>query len=111
MIAGAAGFRGGRVFPAVFIGAAIGILAYTVFPDIPLTIAISAGVLGVCLVVIRDGWLSLFIAAVVAGDATMVPILCMVVLPGWLAVARLPEMRITPPGGHDEPEQAPVKPA
>ena len=111
LIAGAAGFRGGRVFPAVFIGAAIGVLAYTVFPDIPLTIAISAGVLGVCLVVIRDGWLSLFIAAVVAGDATMVPILCMVVLPGWLAVARLPEMRITPPGGHEEPEQAPVKPA
>ena len=40
-------------------------LAYALFPGIPLTLAISAGVLGICLVVIRDGWLSLFIAAVV----------------------------------------------
>ena len=106
LIAGAAGFRGGRVFPAVFIGAAVGVLAYALFPGIPLTLAISAGVLGICLVVIRDGWLSLFIAAVVSGDAAMVPILCMVVLPGWLAVARLPEMRITPPEGHDETDAA-----
>ena len=60
----------------------------------------------------RDGWLSLFIAAVVSGDAAMVPILCMVVLPGWLAVARLPEMRITPPEGHRENDAAtPARPA
>ena len=112
LIAGAAGFRGGRVFPAVFIGAAVGVLAYALFPGIPLTLAISAGVLGICLVVIRDGWLSLFIAAVVSGDAAMVPILCMVVLPGWLAVARLPEMRITPPEGHRENDAAtPARPA
>ena len=112
LIAGAAGFRGGRVFPAVCIGAAVGVLAYALFPGIPLTLAISAGVLGICLVVIRDGWLSLFIAAVVSGDAAMVPILCMVVLPGWLAVARLPEMRITPPEGHRENDAAtPARPA
>lgn len=97
LIAGAAGFRGGRVFPTVFIGAAIGMLVYAIFPGVPLPIAVAAGVLGICLVVVRDGWLSLFIAAVVAGDPTILPILCMVVLPGWLVVARLREMRITVP--------------
>ncbi|WP_396668704.1 ion channel protein [Microbacterium sp. R86528] len=103
LIAGAAGFRGGRVFPTVFIGVAVGVLAYAIFPSISLTVAIGAGVLGICLVVVRDGWLSLFIAAVVVGDATLLPILCMVVLPCWLAVARLPQMQITEPGAaaHD----------
>jgi H+/Cl- antiporter ClcA len=101
LIAAAAGFRGGRVFPAVFIGAAVGVLVYTLFPAVPLSVAIGAGVLGVCLVVVRDGWLSLFIASVVVGDPAMLPILCMVVLPGWLAVARLPQMRISEPGHGD----------
>lgn len=94
LIAGAAGFRGGRIFPAVFIGVATGILAYSLFPGIPIALAISAGVLGVCLVVVRDGWLSLFIAAVVAGDIAVVPVLTMVVLIGWLLVARLQTMRL-----------------
>lgn len=94
LIAGASGFRGGRIFPAVFIGVAIGLLAYTLFPGIPMALALSAGVLGICLVVVRDGWLSLFIAAVVAGDMTVLPVLTMVVLPGWLLVARLPQMRL-----------------
>ncbi|MDE0547388.1 ion channel protein [Microbacterium sp. C7(2022)] len=110
-IAGAAGFRGGRVFPTVFIGAAIGILAYAVFPEIPLATAIGAGVLGICLVVVRDGWLSLFIAGVVVGDATLIPILCMLVLPGWLAVARLPQMRITPPAVAAAASSEPSKPS
>ncbi|QKJ20093.1 ion channel protein [Microbacterium hominis] len=107
LIAAAAGFRGGRVFPTVFIGAAIGILAYALFPGTPLPVAVAAGVLGVCLIVVRDGWLSLFIAAVVAGDPAILPILCMVVLPGWLVVARLREMRVTAPEGGGAAVDAP----
>ncbi|BDZ65011.1 ion channel protein [Agromyces mangrovi Wang et al. 2018] len=94
LIAAAAGFRGGRIFPTIFIGGAIGILAVAVVPAIPLPVAMAAAVLGVCLVVVRDGWLSLFIAIVVVGDIALLPMLCVLILPGWLLVARLPEMRV-----------------
>src|SRR6202012_157697 len=45
-IAAAAGFRGGRIFPAVFIGTAVGVLANAMIPSIPVTVAIAGGVLG-----------------------------------------------------------------
>lgn len=97
LIATTSGFRGGRVFPAVFIGAAVGVLAWAIVPGIPPVTAVAAGVLGVSLVIVRDGWLCLFIAAVVAGDVAVLPVLCMILLPGWLLVARMPQMILPEP--------------
>jgi len=96
VIAAAAGFRGGRIFPAIFIGVALGVLANSLLPGIPLGLAIAAGVLGVVLVVARDGWLALFLAAAVSGDLATLPILCVVVLPAWLIVRNAPEMIVHP---------------
>ncbi len=92
LIAATAGFRGGRIFPAVFIGVAVGLLCHALIPQIPIGLAIACGALGMVLAVSRDGWIAIFIAVVVSGDVTILPLLCFVVLPVWLLVARAPEM-------------------
>ena len=96
LVAASAGFRGGRVFPAVFIGAAIGTLASALVPAIPLPVAVAAGVLGVTLAVTRDGWIALFVGVAVTQNLLILPILCLAVLPAWLMVTRAPAMLITP---------------
>lgn len=96
VVAAAAGFRGGRIFPAVFIGVAFGLMAHSLFPGIPISLAIASGVLGIVLAIARDGWIALFIAVAVVGDITVLSILCIIILPIWLMVSRAPEMLITP---------------
>ena len=64
VVAAAAGFRGGRIFPAVFIGAAAGLVVQSLVPDLPVLVAVACGVLGAVLAVGRDGWLALFIAVI-----------------------------------------------
>ena len=73
--------------------------------------------LGVVLVVGRDGWLALFLAVAIPDDITLLPVMCVIVLPAWLLVSRAPEFRIVPaaaaappepaePGGPDVPDGA-----
>lgn len=92
LVAATAGFRGGRIFPAVFIGATVGLLAQSLVPGIPLGLALACGTLGAVLAECRDGWIALFIAIVVTGDISLLPVLCLVVLPVWLLVMRAPKM-------------------
>jgi H+/Cl- antiporter ClcA len=98
LIAATSGFRGGRIFPMVFVGVAFGILASKVIPEVPLSLAIACSVLGFTLVVTRDGWLSLFMAAVMIPNSgpVLLPLLCVIVLPAWLVLAGRPEMLIKP---------------
>ena len=97
LVAASALFRGGRVFPATFIGVALGMLGNVLIPSLPLGLAVACGVLGVLLVVTRDGWIALFIAVAIGGDMTILPMLCVIVLPTWLLVTRAPEFRIAAP--------------
>lgn len=97
LIAASALFRGGRIFPATFIGVALGMLGHVLLPSVPLALAVACGVLGILLVVTRDGWIALFVAVAVAGDVTILPFLCVIVLPAWLLVSGAPEFRIAPP--------------
>lgn len=97
VVSAAAGFRGGRIFPAVFIGAACGVFANALVPSVPVSLAVAAGVLGVVLAVARDGWVALFVAVMIPGDVSLLPVLCIIVLPAWLLVSRAPEMRIEHP--------------
>jgi H+/Cl- antiporter ClcA len=97
VISAASGFRGGRIFPSVFLGVAAGLLADTLVPSVPLTLAIGAGVLGMVLAIARDGWIALFIAAAVTNNLVMFPVLCIAVLPVWLLVSRAPKMIAQPP--------------
>lgn len=96
VVAASAAFRGGRVFPATFIGVAIGMLAHALVPSLPLGLAIASALIGMLLVVARDGWLALFLAAGISGDIGLMPWLCVIILPAWLLVSRAPEFRIVP---------------
>jgi H+/Cl- antiporter ClcA len=104
LVSAAAGFRGGRIFPAVFIGVAVGVLANALAPGIPLTVAVAGGVLGTVLAVSRDGWIAVFIAVAVTGGTTILPVLCLAVLPTWLLVSRGPELIVhSPHAASDRP--------
>ena len=97
LVAASALFRGGRVFPATFIGVALGMLGHVLIPTLPFSLAVACGVVGVALVVTRDGWVALFLGVAIGGDITLLPVLCVIILPAWLLVTGAPEFRIQPP--------------
>lgn len=61
-----------------------------------MSLVVASAVLGMMLVVARDGWLALFVAVAVPGEIALLPILCIIMLPAWLLVSRVPEFRIIP---------------
>jgi H+/Cl- antiporter ClcA len=111
LIAGAASFRGGRIFPALFIGIALGLLAHDLVPAVPQTLAVCAATLGFVMAVSRDGWLALFMAAILAGGGEVLIPLCVIILPVWLVVARAPEMIVPKPKPAESASEAATAPA
>jgi len=95
VVAAACGFRGGRIFPAVFVAVALGLMLHAHVEAVPAAITVSCAILGLVLVVTRDAWLSLFMAAAVVPDTTLLPLLCIVMLPAWLLLAGKPTMMVT----------------
>lgn len=94
VVAAACGFRGGRIFPAVFVGVSLGLMLHQYAPDVPAAVTVSCAVMGMVLVVTRDGWLSLFMAAAVVPGLKLLPLLCIVMLPAWLMLAGKPLMQV-----------------
>ncbi|ATY96459.1 ion channel protein [Streptomyces cavourensis] len=94
VVAATCGFRGGRIFPAVFAGVALGLCAHALVGAVPPALAVSCGVLGVLLAVTRQGWVSLFTAAVLVSDASVLPLLCAATLPAWLLVTGRAQMQL-----------------
>lgn len=94
LISAACGFRGGRIFPAVFSGVALGLCAHALVDAVPVSLAVTCGVLGVLLAITRTGWLSLFTAAVLASDMNLLPLLCVASLPAWLLVTGRPQIQL-----------------
>ncbi|MEV7418130.1 chloride channel protein [Streptomyces sp. NPDC089919] len=92
--ASAAGFRGGRIFPTVFAGVALGLAAHALVPAVHPAVGVSAAVLGLLLAVTRQGWLSLFTAAVLAPVPGVLPLLVLATLPAWLLVTGRPLMQL-----------------
>jgi H+/Cl- antiporter ClcA len=99
LAAATCGFRGGRMFPTVFIGVAIGLLGNRLIPGIPVSLAVGCALLGIVVVITHQGWLALFLAAVVVQDIKLLPILCIAVLPAWLLTIGRPELLV--PSEHD----------
>jgi H+/Cl- antiporter ClcA len=95
-VASTSGFRGGRIFPATFVGVALGLFVHSADASVPEAVAIAAGILGYVLAVSRQGWLSLLLAATVTGDVALLPVLCVALLPAWLVVTGRPLMQIVP---------------
>lgn len=96
LVAATTGFRGGRIFPAVFVAVAIGLTVNAAFPQVPQAVSISASLIGLLVAVSRSGFLALFMAALMVGQPEMIPMLCLIVLPAWLVVTGRPEMIARP---------------
>ncbi|MEU2154519.1 ion channel protein [Streptomyces sp. NPDC019396] len=93
-VAASCGFRGGRIFPSVFIGVALGLGVSALVPAVHPTLGVACAVLGILLAVTRQGWLSLFTAAILAADPHVFPLLCIAVLPAWLLVTGRLQMQL-----------------
>jgi H+/Cl- antiporter ClcA len=107
LVAGTSGFRGGRIFPAVFAAVALGLAVHVAFPAVPETVALASSLIGMLVAVTRSGWMALFMAALMVGHPELTPMLCIIVLPAWLVVTGRPEM-VAPPREKAEPApQAP----
>ncbi|MEU4087033.1 ion channel protein [Streptomyces aureus] len=94
IVATCCGFRGGRIFPSVFVGASFGLCAHALVPSVPPSLGLAAGVLGTLLAVTRQGWVSLFTAAVLVSSPTIIALLCIASLPAWLLVTGRPQMQL-----------------
>ncbi len=111
VIAGTSGFRGGRIFPAVFVGVAFGLAVDAAVPAIPQALAVAASIAGMVVAVTRSGWMALFLSAFMVGETGMLPILLVAVLPAWLVVTGRPGMVIESPEpatGGEQPAAAPA---
>ncbi|MEV7074903.1 ion channel protein [Streptomyces sp. NPDC091972] len=98
LVAASCGFRGGRIFPAVFVGVAFGLCAHALVDAVHPALGVAAGVLGVLLAVTRQAWVSLFTAAVLVASPTILALLCIASLPAWLLVTGRPQMQLRADG-------------
>ncbi|MFG2194829.1 ion channel protein [Streptomyces sp. NPDC048639] len=98
VVASTCGFRGGRIFPSVFAGTALGLFAHAIVPEVPAAVAVVCAVLGLLMAVTRHGWLSLFTAAVLVPGITLLPLLVIAALPAWLLVTGRPLMQLRDDG-------------
>lgn len=94
LVAGSCGFRGGRIFPAVFVGVAFGLCAHALVDAVHPALGVGAGVLGILLAVTRQAWVSLFVAAVLVASPAILALLCIASLPAWLLVTGRPQMQV-----------------
>ncbi|MEU9243134.1 ion channel protein [Streptomyces sp. NPDC048385] len=97
-VAAACGFRGGRIFPSVFIGSAFGLCAHALVPAVQPSVGVVAGVLGMLLAITRQGWVSLFTAAVLVASPSVIVLLSIASLPAWLLVTGRPRMQLRADG-------------
>ena len=98
LVAASCGFRGGRIFPAVFAGTALGLCAHALVSGVHPSVGVSAGVLGMLLAITRQGWISLFVAAVLVASPGIIALLCVASLPAWLLVTGRPQMQLRTDG-------------
>ncbi|MGV9941285.1 ion channel protein [Streptomyces sp. NPDC003401] len=98
LVATSCGFRGGRIFPAVFVGSALGLTAHALVSAVHPAVGVATGVLGVLLALTRQGWVSLFVAAVLVSSPSVIALLCIASLPAWLLVTGRPQMRLREDG-------------
>jgi H+/Cl- antiporter ClcA len=98
VVAASCGFRGGRIFPSVFVGAAFGLGAHALVSGVQPAVGVAAGVLGTLLAVTRQGWVSLFTAKFLVASPTILALLCLASLPAWLLVTGRPQTQLREDG-------------
>jgi H+/Cl- antiporter ClcA len=95
LVASASGFRGGRIFPATFVGVAVGYGVNALWPSIPVGLAVSCAVVGIVVAATRSGWLSAFLAADLVPDTLLLIPIFIATLAAWLVVTNRRELRAT----------------
>jgi len=111
LVASASGFRGGRIFPATFVGAAVGFGVHALWPGVPVSLAVACAVVGIVVAATRSGWLSLFLAIALVPDTLLLIPALLATLAAWLLVTNRPELRATDldvPPAPSAPAGAPV---
>jgi H+/Cl- antiporter ClcA len=90
VIAVCVGFRGGRIFPAIFIGMSLGALVHGLVPEVPLALAAGAATVGVVVAMIRLWLLTLLMVAMIVG-IPLLPVLGVALIVAHLTVRNHPE--------------------
>ncbi len=93
VVALAVGFRGGKIFPAVFIGAGLGVIVHALIPGVPLVLACGAAMVGMVLAFTRLWMLTLLLTTMIAG-VEVLPLLGVALVAAYLVVADRPEVRV-----------------
>ena len=105
LVAATSGFRGGRIFPALFVGVALGFAVHEAWDAVPLGLAVGAAVVGIVVAATRNGWLSIFMAIAVVPQVSLLIPLVLATLAAWLVVTNRPPL-LAPA----EPEPTAVRP-
>jgi H+/Cl- antiporter ClcA len=101
-----AGFRGGPIFPSMFLGAAAGI-ALSHLPGLPLVPAVAMGIGGMCVAMLRLPFTSVLLATLLlASDGIAVaPLVIVTVVVAHIVTAHL-SPRPAQPAGSAQPSPA-----
>jgi len=85
------GFRGGRIFPVLFIGATVGFITSDVVERVPLAVAVACGMAGAAVAIMR---LPVFIALMVAFFAApaTIPLIVLACVAGYVLTFDRPEL-------------------
>jgi H+/Cl- antiporter ClcA len=107
------GFRGGPVFPAIFLGAAGGMLL-SHLPGLPLVAGVAMGIGAMCAVMLRLPLTSVLLATVLLGSdgLAVTPLVIVAVAVAYIASARLaPSPAASPTASPTASPQAETRPA
>ncbi len=87
-----AGFRGGPVFPAIVLGAAIGVASAEVLPGLETTPALAAGIAAATAAALRVPFTAVLLATLLVGSsaADVAPIGVLAAAVGWIVAVALP---------------------
>ena len=108
----ATGFRGGRIFPSVFIGGTVGLALHEAFTSVPLAVAAAAGMAGTAVVILR---LPVFVILFVSffGGPLLLPLIVVAAVTAYILVFDRRELSGDPPKEQTtvEPDDVGVQPA
>jgi H+/Cl- antiporter ClcA len=103
----ATGFRGGRIFPVVFIGGTLGLAIHEAFTSVPLAVAAAAGMAGAAMTILR---LPIFVILFVSffGGPLLVPVVVLAAVTAYILVFDKPELTGKPPESQTTAEPSDV---
>ena len=94
LVAATSGFRGGRIFPTLFIGVTLGFAIHQAWPSVSLPLAVGCSCVGILVAATRSGWLSIFMAVAVVPQMVLLPAFLLATLVAYLLVTNRPQLLV-----------------